>query len=223
VGFLDDLKRQAEALKQQQTGDAAALARNMALTEGACKTVFNYFVALAPQLDVLRPTSPTRFLLDRQHVFEGLRLTEFRVDSRRKRVGNDEICDHIVMHWQLKSGRALKITKDFLPDMEKLESRLRQSGAQVDSEAVRDADSGRAQGRRYTFVGDFVGSVRLTPHHEAGRVQFQLQNLDSFETVTVEFPAIEIGSGRMDELARWLAGQPHSFLKDGQNLRRVEA
>jgi hypothetical protein len=28
---------------------------------------------------------------------------------------------------------------------------------------------------------------------------------------------------RLDELARRLVGEPHQFLKDGQNLRRVEA
>ena len=55
-------------------------------------------------------------------------------------------------------------------------------------------------------------------------VQFQIVNLDGFETVTVEFPAFEVGSARLDELARWLVGEPHTVsLKDGQQLRRVEA
>ena len=223
VGFLDDLKRQADALKQQQTLDTAALARNTALTEAACKSVSAYFVALVPQLDVLTPVSPARFVLDRQHSFDGLRLSDFRADARRKRLRDEDVHDHIVLHWQLKSGRALQLTKDFLPDMEKLESRLRQGGAQVDNEALRNPDNGKLLARRYTFVADFFGSVRVTPQHDTGRMHFQLQNLDGFESLTVEFPAIEIGSMRLDELARWLAGQPHGFLKDGQNLRRVEA
>jgi len=223
VGFLDDLKRQAEALKQQQTSDTAALARNTALTEAACKTVFSYFVSLAPQLDVLRPVNPARFALDRQNVFEGLRLSDFRLDSRRKRLRDEDVCDHIVLHWQLKSGRSLQLTKDFLPDMEKLESRLRQSGAEVDNEALRNPDNGKLLARRYSFVADFFGSVRMLPQHDEGRIHFRLQNLDGFESMSVDFPAIEIGSARLDELARWLVGQPHGFLKDGQNLRRVEA
>jgi len=63
VGFLDDLKRQADALKAQQTGNSASLERNSALTEAACKTVFSYLNTLAPQLDVLKPTSHARFTL----------------------------------------------------------------------------------------------------------------------------------------------------------------
>jgi len=223
VGFLDDLKRQADALKAQQDGDSASLERNTALTEAACKTVFAYFNTLAPQLNVLLPPSHARFTIDRQNVFDGLRLTEFRVDSRRKQLRGEEVHDFLVMHWQLKSGRPLQLTKDFLPDIEKLESKLRQSGAQFDNEAMRNPDNGKLLGRRYTFVADFVGSVRITPQHDTARVHFQLQNFDGFESISLEHPAIEVGSALLDELARWIAGHPHGFLKNAQNLRRVEA
>jgi hypothetical protein len=223
VSFLEDLKRQAEALKAQQTGDAAALARNTALAEAACKAVFGYFNALVPQLNVLEPVSPARFTLDRQNVFEGLRLTDFRMDSRLKPLRDQDVHDYLVLHWQLKSGRKLQLMKDFLPDMEKLESKLRQSGAEVDNEAVRNQDNGKLLGRRYTFVADFFGSVRITPQHDTARMHFQMSNIDGFENVVVEFDAADITNARLDELARWITGHPHGFLKDGRNLRRTEA
>ena len=223
MSFLDDLKRQADALKAQQTGDRATLARNTALTEAACKTVFKYFNDMAAPLNVLNPTSHARFALDRQHVFEGMKLSDFSFDSRRKQLRDEGVFDFLVLHWQLKSGRSLQLTKDFLPDMEKLESRLRQSGAQVDTETLRNPDNGNLQGRRYSFVADFYGSVRATPLHDTARMQFNLQNLDGFETVSLELAAIDIINARMDELARWISGQPHGFLKGAQNLRRNEA
>jgi len=223
VGFLDDLKRQAEALKAQQNDDTAALARNTALAEAACKAVFAYFTSLASQLEVLRPTSPTRFTLDRQNVLEGLRMAEFRADSRLKALRGEQVFDYIVLHWQLRSGRPLQLTKDFLPDIDRLEARLRQGGGQVDNEALRNPDNGKLLGRRYTFVADFVGSVRATPLHDSARVHFQLHNLDGFESVSLELPATEVGSARLDELARWIVGQPHRFLDGAQKLRRIEA
>jgi len=223
VGFLDDLKRQADALKTQQTGDTALLTRHTALTEASCRSVFSYFNTLASQLNVLQPVSPVRFALDRQHVFQDLRLSDFNVDSRRKRVREEEVFDHLVLHWQLKSGRALQLTKDFLPDMERLEARLRQGGVTFDNDAVRHPDNGKLQHRRYGFVADFAGSVRVTPLHDVAAIHFQIQNLDGFEAVSLELPAIEVGSTRLDELARWIAGHPHRFLDGAQNLRRREA
>jgi hypothetical protein len=216
MGFLDDLKRQADALKTQQGSDSAALARNAALTEAACKSAFNYFHTLRDQLDVLQPANPARFTLDRQHVFTGLRLSDFRIDARRKPLRDQEVHDFIVL-------RQLELTKDFLPDIEKLEPRLRQSGAEVESHALRNPDNGKLLGMRYRFVADFRGSIRITPDHDTARMHFQLHNLDGFESISVAFPALEVGSTRLDELARWLAGAPHAFLKDGQALRRIEA
>jgi hypothetical protein len=167
--------------------------------------------------------NPARFTLDRQHVFTDLRLSDFRIDARRKPLRDQEVHDFIVLHWQLKSGRKLELTKDFLPDIEKLEPRLRQSGAEVESQALRNADNGKLLGMRYRLVANFRGSIRITPDHDTARMHFQMHNLDGLESISVEFPALEIGSTRLDELARWLAGAPHAFLKDGQSLRRVEA
>lgn len=223
VSFLDDLKRQAQALKAQKDGDAASLARNTALTEAACKTVFTYFTTLAPQLEVLRPPSHARYTLDRQNVLERLPLTDFRVDSRRKRLGNDDVFDFIVMHWQLKTGREFHLMKDFMPDIEKLEAKLHQSGMKFENEAVRHAETGKLQGRRYTFVADFTGLVRVTAQHEAAKLHFHIQNIDGFETVTLALPALEVSGSRLDELAKWITGHPHAFFKDALSMRRVEA
>jgi hypothetical protein len=223
VSFLDDLQREAAALKAQQNSDSAALARNTALTELAGKTALSYFMTLASQLNVLQPVSPTRFALDRKHVFDGLRLSDFKVDSRRKTLRNEEVFDHLVLHWRLVTGRKLQIDKDFLPDIQKIEPRLRQSGAQVESEALRHPDNGRLQGMRYSFTADFFGHVRIVPLHDTARLQFELVNIDGFETVALELPAIEVGGKRLDELARWLTGHPHAFLRDALSLRRTEA
>lgn len=223
MGFLDDLKRQADAAKAAQTTDTASLARNAALADAACKTAFAYLATLGQQLEVLQPRSKTRFRLDNKHVFDGLTCRAYRADTRRKQLRGADVCDHVVLTYQLQSGTRVVITKDFLPDIDKLDSRLRQSAATVDRESIRNPDNGKLQGVRYEFTANFHAFVRVTPDHDRGVVQFQLVNLDGFETVTVEFQAFDVGSALLDELARWLVGEPHQFLKDGQQLRRVEA
>jgi len=50
-----------------------------------------------------------------------------------------------------------------------------------------------------------------------------MSNLDAIESVSAEFPAHAVTTGLLDELARWLTGEPHQFLKLGENVRRVEA
>jgi hypothetical protein len=223
MGFLDDLKRQADALQAQQHTDVAALERNARLADAACKGAFTYLDTLTRQLLVLKPVSKVRYELDKKTRFEGLPITTLKVDARRKMLRGTEVFDHVALHARLTDGRKLQLVKDFLPDIEKLESRLRQSGATVHSQAVRNPDNGKLLEMRYEFVVDFVLGLRMTPDHDRGRIAVRLMNFDGFETVELELPAIELGAARLDELARWLLGEPHRFLDGAQALRRIEA
>jgi hypothetical protein len=223
VGFLDDLKRQADAAKARETTDVGALERNAALADAACNTAFKYLASLAQQLNVLKPVSKSSYRLDKRHAFDGLRLGDFRADARRKRLRGNEVFDHVVLRYQMKSGQRLSVTKNFLPDIELLESRLRQSGAPMRNDAVRNPETGKLTEMKYEIIADFNASVHVTPDHDSGRLRFELINVEGFETVNVEFPAFEVGNARLDELAKWLMGEANTFLKDGQSLRRVEA
>ena len=222
MGLLDDLKRQADALKTQQTVDTAALARNAALVEAACKTTLQYFMELAPQLNVLEPTPALRFSLDKSTALDGLKRCDFRVDARRKQHRGQEVFDHVVLHALQKTGRTITISKDFPPEIERLEARLRQAGISPDTNWIREPNSGRLEEVRFAFVADLTLMARVLPDHDEGKLRFQINNLDCLETVTAEFPAHLVGSDLLDKLARWVMGEPNDFLKQAQNLRRVE-
>lgn len=137
MGFLDDLKRQADAAKAAQQTDTGALDRNAQLTDAACRTAAAYFNTLAQQLNVLRPRSKGVFRLDRRHVFEGLQLGDFRADARRKMLRGADVFGHVALRWKLVSGTKLSLMKNFLPDIEQLESRLRCPPGRVRVRATR--------------------------------------------------------------------------------------
>jgi hypothetical protein len=223
VGFLDDLKRQADDAKARLNTDTGQLDRNAALADVACKTASSYFSTLVQQLNVLQPRSKVTYRLDKRNVFAALPLCEFRADARRKKLRGADVFDHVALRWRLKSDTRLSLVKNFLPDIEQIESRLRRSGAQFHAETVRNPATNKLQEMRYDVLADFEAAVNITPDHDGARLRFELVNLDGFETVTVEFSAFEVGTGRMDELARWIMGEPHGFLTGGQALRRVEA
>ena len=223
VGFLDDLKRQADEAKARQDTDLGQLERNAALTDAAGKAAAAYFSTLMVQLNVLRPQSKATYRLDKRHAFPNLPMTDFRTDMRRKRLRGKDVFDHTSLRWRLASGTRLELVKDFSPDIAQLESRLRRGGVQFHADTVRDPDTNKLREMRYAFQADFESAIHIRAEHDTARLCFECINLDGFETVTIEFPAIEVGNGRMDELARWIMGEPSGFLKGGQALRRVEA
>jgi hypothetical protein len=221
VGYLEELKRQAEDVLAQQRQDIGALQRNAMLTDAACQSTSRYLFALARQLNVLQPVSKTLWWLDRKTSFSQLRFTDFRADARMKRLRDVEVFDHIVLNFSAKTGSRITIAKDFPPEIEKLETRLRQCGVPYDSEVIRDLETGKFVEKRFDLVADFQSSVRVVPDHDSARIIFHLANIDGFDTVSVAFPAFEVGTARLDELARWITGEQHAFLRDGEHVRRV--
>lgn len=223
VGFLDDLRRQAEAQTAEREQAATSGQRNAMLADAACKTTFQYWMQLATQLNVLQPVAKTCYVIDSRHKVEGLPLSGFRVDARHQSEATAAPYDHVVLQCAVRSGQHLTITKNFLTDIERLEGRLRQACIQPEVEAVRNPDNGKLQEMRYDFDADISISVLLTPDHSNASVRFEVKNIDGLETVSFDLRAIEVSTARLDELAKWLVGQPHEFLKGAQNLRRTEA
>lgn len=222
MGFLDDLKRQAGDLQAQTKTDIAVLERNAMLVEAACKTVFQYWAELAKQLNVIQPPARARYAFDTKTVFDGLKFTDFRADVRRKRLRNQEATDHVVLHCALRTGQRLVLVKNFPTDIEKLEARIAQSGVVCRPETVRNPDTGKLIEMRYEFDADIAAGARLNPDHDRGTLEFTVLNLDGLGSVIAEFGATEVGAKRMDELAKWLVGQPNSFLAGALSVRTVE-
>ena len=222
MGYLDELKRQADEARARSSVDLAALERNSLLTDGACNSAFRYLSSLAQQLNVLQPVSKAAYRFDAKNTFRRLKMSNFRCDSRQRKNRNAEVYDYVVLGFDLKTGTKVTIAKDFPPEIDKLEARLNQCGAQYTSEILSDSANGRFLEKRFEFKADFNGIVRMVPDHDTAWIQFQVVNLEGFETVSVQFPAFEVGSQRLDELARWIVGEPNAFLRGGENLRRVE-
>ena len=226
MGFLDELKAQAEALQNRQRRDEAAFERNALRTDEACKTTFHYWLDLARQLNLLRPPVPVRYVFEAQHVLdgpaEGLHFEDFQVDARRHRVRNLELYDHVVISCWVRGARRMTIAKDFPTDIERLDARLAQAGVVVAGDAQRDPETGRFCEMRYDFEADVRVGVRLLPEPEQGRLQFDCSNLEGLASMSLEFAAIDVDVALLDELARWWLGRPNGFLAAGRVVRMYQ-
>lgn len=219
MSFLDDLKRQAEARREQLDQTDALLEERAAQTEEACLLAARYFGQLAQQLEVLQPRSPATYQLDRRNSFSGLPMSDFFADVRLQPVRGGSGHEHLVLHWQVKSAQTVALVKNFPNEIEQLEARLRQAGALVETEALRDPDNGKLIEMRYQVQADFRAGVKITPDHERAVLAFRLTNIERLESITFELPALALDEARLDDLARWITGAPQRFLQGVSGLR----
>ena len=97
MSFLDDLKKQAGNLQAQQDDGQRTIMRNTQLVEAAARTLRDYLMELAANLDVIRPAPRLRYALDKRVVLEALPRAEFRFDARRKLLRDIEVIDHVLI------------------------------------------------------------------------------------------------------------------------------
>ena len=215
MSFLNQLKSQASALQSgqqvQQTQDEA----NIRLTEAAAKTAWLYVTELAKQLNVIGPDGP-QLSLDGKTPWPAMKLIDFRVDARKKKLGDLEVVDYIAMGWQIvpRAGNPVagSVSANFPPDVQKIEGRLSSGSVRHDRVNVRHPEKQTLQAIRFDYLTEARGGLTLTPDHLSAKLGFRLVNVQGFGVTQASYPAARIQTPLLDELARLLVGQPSIFV-----------
>lgn len=226
MSFLEELKRQAasSAVAVSSAADAEIRARNARLAQGALRLTHDYWKEMVEQLNVIRPASPARYLLDGRRPVEDLRCANFRVvPVTRASHGSEVIYESVVLAWQVGNGRKTTIDKELPAEADRVRAALRQGGIQMHESQRRDPASGRPLGTRFEFVADVAASIRVVPLPDSGRVRLVCSNLDQLERIEAEFPAVGMRPRQLDEIGRWIVGQPHRVLEYASDVRRFQA
>jgi hypothetical protein len=214
MSFLDHLKIQASAVKsrqdqQQVEHDATTLA-----TEQACSTVLFYLEQMVKTLNVLEPDGP-KLSLDGKTPWPAMKLTGFQVDARKKTLRNREVFDSISVAWQIvpRLGRPVggSVSANFLPDLQRLETRLATGWVQHERHEIRHPEKNSLQMVRMDYTTHSRGNIRVTPDHEKATLAFRLANLSGFGLAQASWPVAQIQTPVLDELAKMVCGQASRF------------
>jgi hypothetical protein len=215
VSFLNQLKSQANALQTQKVENETELAASTQKTELACKTVWHYLNELCKHLNVLVPQAP-EFALDKKFVWPAMRLTDFRLDARKKILRDKEVVDTISVGWQIVplQGQPTPtfIDVDFVPELERVEKNLWFGGVKFERKDVFQPDKKPRRVIRFEFVTQARGYLTVTPDHDKAQLHFRLANTNGFGVKNVVWSAEKMQSDFLDELAKLIVAQPSQFI-----------
>lgn len=215
MSFLSDLKNQATALQHQQLGAQQDFAARAQACELACRMAEKYLQDLCTQLNVIRPTAAGVYSLDGKLRFPALVLENFRCDARKKTLRNAEVTDYIGVGWDLMPAagdvQTQCVTVNFPPDLERVQERLSMGQVRHERKDQRHPESQQLLAYAFDYQTQARGFITLTAEHDAGQIAFRVSNVGGFEVLSTRYPAAQVTSGLMDELAKKLLGQPSRF------------
>lgn len=223
MSFLDELKLVTRALQQDATVDPEVQERNRRLANDACRTAHDYWTELCAHLNVIQAPSTARYALDGRQTVQGLVCKNFRVSPHLRLVpGGASQYDSVALVWQAVGGARVRIEKELPHDIERLRANLRQAGTTAHESGVRNATTGRVQATVFEFTPDVTASVRVVPLPESGRVRLTFTNVDQLERVEAEYPAVGLRAKLLDDIGRWIVGQPHRVLEYASDVKRYQ-
>lgn len=215
MGFLDQLKSQAQTLQSQRGAEQERREQLASETERACRLLANYLDDLARQLSVIQPPAGA-LSLDGKTPWPPMKQVDFRFDARRKMLRNREVFDYIGMGWRIvpQSGAIVTgtVSVNFPTDMKRVEDRLMMGPVKHERREVRDPEKSALREVRYEYLTETRGTVTATADHDRGQLHFRLLNTAGFEVVQTTWPAARIQPELLDELAKRIVGQASSFV-----------
>ncbi|MFM9880474.1 MAG: hypothetical protein ACKVOO_08730 [Burkholderiaceae bacterium] len=215
MSFLNQLKTQANALQNQESGNQQTSAENLAQTEAACLTTWLYLSELAKQLNIIAPAGP-EMTLDGKTRWPTMKLVDFRADCRKKMLLAKEVYDSLSLGWQIvpKIGKPVggSVSANFLPDLQRIEERIKLASLQHERKEIRHPEKNTLLALEFEYLTQCRASVMVTPEHDKASLCFRLVNTAGFGVITTRYPAKQIQTPVLDELAKLLVGQPSRFV-----------
>jgi hypothetical protein len=215
MSFLNQLKQQAQSLQSQQGVQTQHLEANTAATEAACKTVWHYFAELPRQLNVIEPGAAT-LSLDGKAMWPAMKQTGFRFDARKKMLRDKEVFDYLALGWQLvplDSGVAkARVKVNFPPDLERVERRLRAGHVPHERQELRHPETNGLQAIVFEHEMAARASVLMTADHDNAVLLIRLAGVNGLEIVNTAYPAAQLNTTVLDELAKLIVGQSSRFV-----------
>lgn len=213
MGLLDDLKKQAELVKTQQTSQQSLREENLKIVEEKMRQAFQYLNELLKQLAVLKPVNPATYSLPGIADLKNLGFSETFIDYRRKRINDRDYFDSISFFIRWGSGEIFVVERDMPAAAQKVRDALFGFRMKFEEEEVK-GQRGTASKWRFTARPSIVTDVTIQAEPDQARLVVTAKNLERMGIIdTFAVPAAEFDEVLLEEFAKTLLGQPGAFRK----------
>jgi hypothetical protein len=209
VGLLDDLKKQADALKANEVDKTESLRASAVAVDHSLRRAFLYLNDLGKQLNVVQMPSSFKYNLLTVGDIEGLALRDFFCDFRSKHFIDKDYYGEVHVAYRCASDQVLAVKKG-PDDMEKFRDILWQSNIEHKSEQFRDQRK-IIPHEVFKVHCDFRVQAKIEGDHETARIKIVSKNVGGFQVDLFNLLAQEMNDTAVEEFAKFFIGRPNKW------------
>ena len=209
MGLLDDLKKQADALKAQDTDKTESLRSSAVAVDHSLRRAFLYLNDLGKQLNVVQMPCPFKYNLQTVGDIDGLVVKDFFCDFRSKHFIDKDYYGEIHVAYRAFSEKIITVKKG-PDDMEKFRDILWQSNIEHKSEQFRNERKVITH-EVFKVKLDFRVQCKIEGDHESSRLKIVTKNVGGFQVDLFNLMAIEMNEQGVEEFAKYFIGRPNKW------------
>ncbi|MEO7741511.1 MAG: hypothetical protein ABIR98_01060 [Usitatibacter sp.] len=209
MGLLDDLKKQADALKANEVDKTESLRSSAVAVDHSLRRSFLYLNDLGKQLNVVQMPSPFKYDLPTVGPIEGLVIKDFFCDFRSKHFIDKDYYGEVHVAYRAWSDKVLAIKKG-PDDMEKFRDILWQNNLEHSSEQFRDNRKVITH-EVFKVKCDLRVQAKIEGNHETSRLKIVAKNVGGLQVDMFNLMALEANDKAIEEFAKFFIGRPNNW------------
>jgi len=217
MGLLDELKQQADSLREKQQVTQAELNQNLVLTHTKLSVALHYWVELFSSLNVIKPVVSRYYYLEGGVTqLENLLQCDYNVNGKRLTVDHKDYIEAIVLRFRCAADKQqITIEKQSDPMVKRLRDHLWQNNLRFDVKEIRN-ERGYIERGIFTINCEVPVIITLVGDLENAQIKIIAKNLEKLGEYSYRYDFDEFGKEVLEELAKAIIAKPNNFRSLGK-------
>ncbi|MBL8522322.1 MAG: hypothetical protein JNN20_01400 [Betaproteobacteria bacterium] len=209
MGLLDDLKKEADTLKNQEAARTQSIKANAAAVDRALRKTFHYMNELFKQLNVVKPACPRTYDLQTVGKIDGLVQSDYRIEFRTSQRENAEHYENLTVTFKRSKPEQMTVKRE-AEQIERFRDLLWQNNMRFTSEPFRNE-------RRVIIMEvfkincDVICGAEIVGDYDSGAIRFKLKNVEDFGPTVYTLEPDSVNDQSLEDLAKLFIGKDSNF------------
>jgi hypothetical protein len=209
MGLLDDLKKEADTLKNQEAARTQSLKANAMQVDQALRKAFNYMNELFRQLNVVKPPCPRVYDLLTVGKIDGLTQSDYRIEYRTSIRNSAEHYENLIVTFRRSKPEQISVKRE-AEQIERFRDLLWQNNLRFASEPFRN-DRRVVVFETFKINCDILCGADIIGDYDEGVIRFKLKNVEDFGPTVYTLEPDKVNDQTLELLAKLFIGQESAF------------
>ena len=209
MGLLDDLKKEAETLKNQEAAKTQSIKANAAAVDRALRKTFQYMSELFKQINVVKPPCPLVYDLLTVGKIDGLAQSDYRIEFRTSQRENSEHFENVTINFKRSKAEQLTVRRE-AEQIERFRDLLWQNNMRFTSEPFKN-DRRVTTHEVFKINCEVLCGTDVVGDYDAGVIRFKLRNVEDFGPTVYTLEPDAVSDKALEELAKLFIGKDSGF------------